>query len=50
MHRTLFCRVDATLAYWRGVYWVGHLSLPLLYLATLLGSSLIRKPSTTKQE
>lgn len=38
----LLLRVDTTLAYWRGVHWVGHLSLPLIYLLTLLCASCLQ--------
>jgi len=32
----LLLRVDATLAYWSGVYYVGHLSLPVFYVLGLV--------------
>lgn len=45
----LLLRVDTTLAYWRGVYWAGHLSLPLLWLLAYLVTVFIipRSPKTT---
>ncbi len=47
-YNCLFCfRVDATLAYWRGVYFVGHLSLPLIYLLSVAISFLIPRPTPT---
>lgn len=35
----LLLRVDATLTYWTGVLYIGHLSLPLLYLLGLVAVS-----------
>ena len=33
--------MDETLTYWTGVLYIGHMSLPLLYLLGLLAVSLV---------
>ena len=33
--------MDETLTYWTGVVYIGHMSLPLLYLLGLLAVSLV---------
>jgi len=42
----LLLRVDATLTYWTGVLYIGHLSLPLLYLLGLVAVNQDLRPDS----
>jgi len=45
----LLLRVDTTMKYWSGVWFIGHLSLPVLYLLGLLISHLLPRPRESSE-
>lgn len=45
----LLLRVDPTMKYWTGVFFIGHLSLPFLYILGLLIANLLHRPSETAE-